>query len=359
MNSIGAYALIDRSAIQHNLVIIRKYAPQAKIMAVVKANAYGHDISLVAQLLKGIDAVAVARIDEGVQLRLSGFKAQILILEGFVYRDELALLLKYNLESVVHSVEQLALLESYKTDKPFSIWMKIDTGMNRLGFKPNIVKLAYQRLINCPSVKKPVAFLTHFSSADNIKSAVTSQQITLFKQLVGSYIGEKSMANSAAIIAWKEAITDWVRPGIMLYGISPFSCHSESFNLKPVMSLYSTVISIKTINKGESVGYGREWVCQRNTRLGIISIGYGDGYPRSVISGAPVLINNQRVPLVGRVSMDMITVDLTEHSNIKQGDLAVLWGKGLPVEEIAHYADTIPYTLLTGITARVKKQLVG
>jgi len=224
-----------------------------------------------------------------------------------------------------------------------------------LGFKADEFSSIYQRLVNYSAVKKPISLMTHFSSADERESKVTQQQLKLFKQEVASYPGEKSIANSAAVIANPDSITDWVRPGLMLYGVSPFSDSlGVDFGLKPVMSFYSRLISVKMINEGDAVGYAGSWVSTAKTRLGVVAIGYGDGYPRTAKLGTPVLVNGKRVPLVGRVSMDMITVDLSSQPNSRPGDKVTLWGDGLPVEEIAEAADTIPYTLLCGVTQRVR-----
>jgi alanine racemase len=351
----AAYALIDLDAVKHNIRKVKAYAPMAKIMAVIKANAYGHGLLRVAEVLTDVDAIAVARVDEGVSLRQAGCIKRITILEGFVCKQELDKLLQYNLEIVVHSPGQLEIIQNHQGQEKISVWLKLDTGMNRLGFKPHEFLLAYRQLSACSQVKQPISLMTHLSCADNLKSLVSSQQISLFNNQVKGFSGEKSIANSAAIIAWPDSLTDWVRPGIMLYGVSPFSTRSgEELGLKSVMSLYSRLISVKSIEAGETVGYASTWASKKATRIGVVAIGYGDGYPRYVKNGTPVLVNGKKVPLVGRVSMDMITVDLGGQIDAKPGDLVTLWGKGLAVEEIAKYANTIPYTLLCGITQRVE-----
>ena len=264
-------------------------------------------------------------------------------------------MINYNLDIVVHTVGQVDLLEKHSGHKSITAWLKLDTGMNRLGFTASEFASIYQRLLACQCINKPVSLMTHLSSADNLNSQVTSQQLALFNDVIKTYPGEKSIANSAGIIAWPDSLTDWVRPGIMLYGVSPFkNKQGDELNLKPVMSLHSRLISVKNIAAGEAVGYAGTWVSEKPTRLGVVAIGYGDGYPRYAKTGTPVLVNGKTVPLVGRVSMDMITVDLTTQSNAKAGDPVTLWGEGLAVEEIARYADTIPYTLLCGITQRVE-----
>jgi len=350
----SAYAVIDTLAIKHNLSLVRQYAAHSKIMAIIKANAYGHGLFTMADALQeGVDAFGVARVDEGIQLRQAGFSKKITILEGFVGQQELDTLIQHDLDAVVHSKNQIKLLQQQVGENKISVWLKLDVGMNRLGFKSTEFKTVYQKLQQCRFVNKPLGLMTHLSNADDLDNQITTKQIAVFKEIVSQLDGEKSIANSAAIIAWSDALSDWVRPGVMLYGISPLS-KEVKLKLKPVMSLYSRLIAIKNIQVGEAVGYSGTWVSKHNTRLGVVSIGYGDGYPRQAKNGTPVLINGERVPLVGRVSMDMITVDLGKQSNARVGDTVTLWGKGLAVEEIAYYADTIPYTLTCGITQRVE-----
>lgn len=352
----ATYVLVDLGAIKHNVYRIKEYAPQAKIMAVIKANAYGHGLLRIAEALE-VDALAVARADEGIRLRRSGFKNRINILEGFVSAEELNNLAENDLEVVVHTESQIEILEKYQGQKKISAWIKLDTGMNRLGFKANEFVSNYQRLSFCKSINHPVSLMTHLACADEIASEMTLKQVSLFNELVTDSPGECSIANSAGIIAWTDSLTDWVRPGIMLYGVSPFSNRQgKDFELKPVMSLHSRLIAVKNLGSGEAVGYGGTWVSRKKTKLGVIAIGYGDGYPRYAKTGTPVLVNGKRVPLLGRVSMDMITVDLSTQPNAKPGDSVILWGEGLAVEEIAKNSNTIPYTLLCGITQRVEIQ---
>lgn len=351
----ATYALVNLEAIKHNIQKTREYAPQAKIMAVIKANAYGHGILNVAEKIQGVDALAVARVEEAIVLRQAGIKVRINILEGFVSEDEINDLIEYNLDSVIHSVFQLDLLEKYQGQKKMSVWLKLDTGMNRLGFHVSEFQSAYQRLLACSNVNHPVSLMTHFSSADEVNNQATIKQLSLFNHVVKPVPGERSLANSAAIIAWPDSISDWIRPGLMLYGVSPFpERHGGELGLKPIMSLHSRLIAVKNITPGEAVGYAGSWISKKKTRLGIVAIGYGDGYPRYAKTGTPVLVNGARVVLVGRVSMDMISVDLSTQPNAKPGDPVTLWGQGLAVEEIAKYSETIPYTLLCGVTQRVE-----
>lgn len=352
----AAYVHLDLEAVRHNLRQVKRYAPNNKIMAVIKANGYGHGITRVARALEDADGLAVARVDEGVRLRKAGFKQPITVLQGFVCIDELQLMRQHQLDSVIHTPQQIALLHQCNADEEnLTVWLKMDTGMNRLGFKGKDFNAAYDQLLQCASVKKPIKLITHFANADDLLDDKTRRQLDLFNDAVQGYPGERSIANSAGILGWPNISSDWVRPGLMLYGCSPFAGKTGAdFGLKPVMSLYSRLISVKNVAAGESVGYSGTWTCPTDTRLGVISIGYGDGYHRHTRAGAPVLVNGQRVTLIGRVSMDMITVDLNSQPNALPGDPVTLWGDGLPIEEIAHHADTIPYTLLCGITQRVQ-----
>ena len=351
----AAYAVLDLDAAAHNVQMVRSYAPAAKIMAVIKANGYGHGLLRIAEALQQIDAFAVARVDEGIRLRKAGIKNRIAVLEGFTCTEELDELLHYRLDPVVHSFTQLEIFETRTEQEACAIWLKLDTGMNRLGFKPKEFSAVYQRLNRCSIIEQPISLMTHLANADDKQDATTLKQISLFNDTVGLLPGQRSIANSAGILAWKEALTDWVRPGVMLYGVSPFpDSTGEQLGLKPVMALHSRLIAVKPIAKGDKVGYSGTWVCEKPTTLGVVAIGYGDGYPRYAKAGTPVLVNGQRVPLIGRVSMDMITVDLETQPNAKPGDPVTLWGDGLAVEEIALCADTIPYTLVCGVTQRVQ-----
>lgn len=357
--TLTAYAKVNLSAVRHNIKKVREYAPESKIMAVIKANAYGHGLLRIAEVLGEVDALAVARVNEAMELRQAGYNNRVVILDGFFCEQELNELLQYNLDTVVHSIEQVKILEKYSGQSKVSVWLKIDTGMNRLGIEAVESAPVYKRLSNCTGINHPISLMSHYYHADEKSSDATLRQSELFNNMVHMYPGDKSIANSAGIIAWPDTINNWVRPGIMLYGVSPFSGQiGEDLGLTPVMSLHSKLISVKTIKPGARVGYAGTWYCETSTRLGIVAIGYGDGYPRAAKTGTPVLINGKRVPLVGRVSMDMIAVDLCTQPGSKPGDTVTLWGDGLPVEEIAQCSDTIPYTLLCGVTQRVKTQSV-
>lgn len=351
----AAYAVLNLDAVQHNLAKVRDIAPNSKIMAVIKANGYGHGLLRIAEALRDVDAFAVARVDEGIRLRKAGFQNRIAVLEGFTCSEELDDFLEYRLDAIVHCDLQIDLLAARNEHEQLAVWLKLDSGMNRLGFKAKEFAAAYQHLEQCSIIKRPINLITHFANADDKNDPKTQQQIDCFNTLTADYPGERSMANSAGILGWPSSITDWLRPGVLLYGISPFAdITGEKLGLKPVMELHSRLIAVKQLEQGDSVGYSGSWVCQQPTTLGVVAIGYGDGYPRYAKIGTPVLVNGKRVPLIGRVSMDMLTVDLASQPHAKPGDPVTLWGNGLPIEEIAQFAGTIPYTLVCGITPRVQ-----
>ncbi len=351
----AAHAVLDVSALNMNLEVARSLAPRAKVMAVIKANGYGHGLLRIAKSLCHADAFAVARVDEGILLREAGIRQRISILEGFTRYEELELLRRYQLEPVVHAEPQIQIIESASAKDTLRIWLKLDSGMHRLGFYPQEYLSAYRRLNQCAIVHKPIALMTHLANADQLNDSTTEMQIEQFHQVTAGLQGQRSIANSAGILAWSNSHCDWVRPGLMLYGVSPFSGSSGiDHALKPVMTLQSRLLAVKQLQPGDAVGYGGEWTSSRTMSMGIVAIGYGDGYPRSVVTGTPVLINNIQVPIVGRVSMDMVTVDLSDCPDAKIGDPVVLWGGKLPVETVSSFAKTVPYTLLCGVTQRVR-----
>jgi alanine racemase len=306
--------------------------------------------------LSGADAFAVARVGEGVALREAGVRQRIAVLQGFLCGEELDLHSRYDLEPVVHSISQVERLESATLAKPVAVWLKLDSGMHRLGLEVEAFVACHRRLQYCSSVVQPPFLMTHLASADMLDDPATERQLNLFHASVAGLPGERSIANSAGLIAWENAVAEWVRPGIALYGVSPFAGHTGlDDGLRPVMTLRCRLIAIKPLRIGDAVGYGGDWVCRHPTLMGVAAIGYGDGYPRHARQGTPVLVRGQRVPLIGRVSMDMITLDLGECPEARVGDEVTLWGDRLPVEEIAHYADTIPYVLLCNVTPRVRR----
>ena len=346
---------IDTGALRHNLEVIRRLAPKSRVMAVIKANAYGHGLIAAARALSGADAFAVARIGEALALREAGINTPIVLLEGVLDAEQLAAAASGDFELVVHSPEQVQLLRAAPPGARFKVWLKLDSGMNRLGFKGDAFHEARATLTSLPSVQQPIHLCTHLASADMPELPTTAEQLMVFTAATRLLAGERSMASSAALIGFPDSRGDWVRPGLMLYGISPFrGASGAEHGLRPVMTLCSRVIAVKDLAEGEQVGYGGDWTATRPTRLAIASVGYGDGYPRSAASGTPVLVNGERAGLAGRVSMDMLAIDVTEvQSPVKVGDPVVLWGDGLPVEEIALWAETIPYTLVCGISQRV------
>jgi len=349
-------AEIRLSALQHNLQQARNAAPSSKVIAVIKANAYGHGMQLVAHALNEADAFAVASIEEAINLREAGVHQSIILLEGFFDTDDLLLLQAYSLEPVIHSLHQLEMLEQTSLTYAFDVWLKIDTGMHRLGFSPMECKSVYERLKECDAVET-IHAMTHFSSADDQESLTTPYQISLFKKTIeeAGITSTVSLANSAGILGFPDSHADWIRPGIMLYGASPFvDTDIESLSLQPAMNLVSELISVRDVMRGESVGYGGEWICPETMPVGVIACGYGDGYPRHAAEGTPVLVNGQRVPLIGRVSMDMIAVDL-RGCDAKVGDRVLLWGDELPADEVAQHAETIAYELFCNIAPRVPR----
>ncbi len=351
-------AIIDLSAIQHNLKMVKQFAPKTQVMAVVKADAYGHGIVKVSQQIPESDAIAVACMDEAITLRNAGIQNEIILLEGFFSQNELRQVLEYNLQTVIHQESQLndliQISELKTKPKKLTLWLKVDSGMNRLGFELKEFSRVYHQLKNLPWVDS-INLMSHLACADDINNPLTQSQVKRFNEITQLLDEPKSMANSAGVVAWPETHFNWVRPGIILYGCSPMiGLTGEHHQLKPAMTLQSKLFSIKQLNVGDTVGYGASWQAKQPTRIGVIAIGYGDGYPRHAKEGTPVLINGKLYPLVGKVSMDMITVDLGMQDEVALGTEAILWGKGLPVETVAQHADTIAYTLLCGVTSRVR-----
>jgi alanine racemase len=347
------YVTIDQGALKHNLERVRQLAPGRSIIAMVKANAYGHGMVSVAKALASTDAFGVASIDEGVALREAGIKQPIVLMEGAFHADELTQAEQHDLSLVVHHSSCVDILEKAQSKKPFSVWLKINTGMHRLGCDPKDVPTLFQRLTNMAAVKKPIGLMTHFAEADMLKSAATKHQMDLFKQLTNTLTGPRSLANSAGILAWPDSHGDWVRPGLMLYGVSPIENKTGfDHDLKPVMSFTARIIAIEQVKKGGKVGYGGTWTATEDTRIAVVSAGYGDGYPQAARNGTPMLVSGVETQLVGRVSMDMLTVNLHHLPNAQIGDEVTLWGNGLPVERVAQYNTMSVYELLTRMTSR-------
>ncbi|MCG6201585.1 alanine racemase [Psychromonas antarctica] len=351
------YAVIDLNALQQNFAILQQSAAPSKILAVVKANAYGHGMVKVAETLTDAHAFGVARLNEALLLRDAGISKPIVLLEGFFNDHDLITLVDQDLQSVVHSEQQVNAILKAQLSKPVQIWLKLDTGMHRLGFHPERFDDVYLQLKNSKNVQKPIHLITHFSCADELDNPSTNAQINLFKEHIKDDSGLNSLASSAAILAWPQAHYDIIRPGIALYGVSPFADKDASdFQLKPVMTLKSRLIAVRDHKAGESVGYGANWTAKQDTKLGVVAVGYGDGYPRMAPEGTPVLVNGRLVPIVGRVSMDMLTVDLGANSTDQVGSDVTLWGEGLAATQVANHIGTIAYELLTKLTARVALQ---
>jgi alanine racemase len=354
-----ARALLDAGALKHNLQQVRRHAPRARVMAVVKANGYGHGLVWVARTLgESADAFGVSSLEEAQLLRAAGISRPICLLEGFFTADELPRIAEQRLEPVVHQPDQLKALASAPVSPKLTVWVKVDTGMHRLGFLPAAVPEVLKQLHNMPAVAS-VRLMSHFARAEFPDDAVTRSQIDSFLSLSRGSGLETSLANSAGILAWPDSHLDWVRPGIMLYGASPLEHRSAAaLDLRPVMTLESALIAVQARKKGDAIGYGGDWRCPEDMPVGVAAIGYGDGYPRHAPPGTPVLLNGRRVETVGRVSMDMITLDLRSQPQAKPGDPVVLWGRGLPVEEVAEKAGTLSYELLCHVTERVPRVVV-
>jgi alanine racemase len=352
-------ARIDSAALRANLQAIRARAPRSRVMAVVKANAYGHGLVPTVLALADADAFAVARLEEAMALREAGLKRRIVLLEGVLDAAQLAQAAALKLDLVVHEPLHIDLLEQSRGQRPFALWLKVDTGMNRLGFRPQDFRAAWERLRNLKPAPQQLRVLTHLACADEADGSYTAEQLARLRPLVSGLDVELSIANSAAILAQPSTHAAWLRPGLALYGVSPFAAQrGAQLGLRPAMTLESTVIALREVAAGERVGYGGVWRAQRPSRLAIVAAGYGDGLPRSIPAGAPVLIAGQRAALAGRVSMDMIAVDITDLRPVVLGERVELWGANLPVEELAAAAGTIAYELLCGVSQRVPIELV-
>ena len=352
---MGPRALIDLAALRHNLQRARAAAPQSDAIAVVKANAYGHGVLPIARTLAPLaQMLAVARVEEGVVLREAGIEAPLLVLEGSFDAEELRAASAHRLQLAVHQPEQLALLEETRLATPVHCWLKVDTGMHRVGFAPEQAARLLEQLRRCRNVSAPTRLMSHLANADDLQDDRTEQQLCRFLPLLDAAPEGASLANSAGVLGWPDTHLQWIRPGIMLYGASPLlGRDGPADGLRPVMTLGSRLIAVNRYHAGAAIGYGGSWRCPEAMPVGVVAAGYGDGYPRHAPSGTPVLVNGRRVPLIGRVSMDMLTVDLRSQPEARSGDPVVLWGDGLPVEAIADAAGTISYELFCGVTARV------
>ncbi|OEY66775.1 alanine racemase [Marinobacter sp. X15-166B] len=348
------FARVDLGAIVHNYRIAAAQAGSARAMAVVKANGYGHGIGAVAAALEAdVGCFAVACLEEALAIRAAGSVHPVVLLQGVHEAADMALCGRQGFEPVLHSGYQADWLLAEQT-RP-QVWIKVNTGMNRLGFRPEELPALVQRLqTGGVSVR---GFMSHFASADQAGSNKTEAQTRCFVEAVRPWPDKlRSVANSAAHFRAGQPLFDWTRPGIMLYGASPFVDRSaQSLGLKPAMSFESRLIAVRTLKPGEPVGYGETWRAPGQVTMGIVAAGYGDGYPRHAGTGTPASVNGHRVTLIGRVSMDMLAVDLTGVPQPAPGDTVELWGKQVSVDEVAKHAGTIGYELLTGLTRRVPR----
>lgn len=350
-----ARATIDAAALRHNLARVREYAPDRRVLAAIKADAYGHGALNAAAALDGADAFAVATVEEALQLRWGGVRHPLIVLSAVRDAADVAACAEHDLQPVLHDPAQLEVLANHG-GPGLNIWFKLDTGMHRLGFPPEEARDLYRRLQALPAMRL-AGWMTHLACADDPDNPATLEQIRSFNEALADLPGERSIANSAGIVAWPDSHADNLRPGIMLYGGSPLiGRNGTDFDLRPAMTLTAPLIARKRVAAGEAVGYGATWRAPEDMPVGVIAIGYGDGYPRHAPSGTPVLLRGRRVSTVGRVSMDLIGVDLRDCPDAAVGDTAVLWGEGLPADEIARAAGTIAYELFCRLTSRIEFQ---
>jgi alanine racemase len=348
-------ATIDLDAMRSNLALARRQAGHAKVWAIVKANAYGHGLERAMRAFADADGLALVELDNAIKLREWGWSKPILLLEGFFEPAELEALIHYGIVPAVHNGEQLAMLERHTFTESFDVHLKMNTGMNRLGFKPDAFRQAYARLRALPAIRN-ISMLTHFANAEvaGDNPVPVEEQARRFHAACEGLAGERSLANSAACLLHPELSADWVRPGIMLYGATPGAKDAAAFGLRAAMTLSSKLISVQEISAGEAVGYGSTFVADKPMRIGIVACGYADGYPRHAPAGTPVLVEGIKTRIAGRVSMDMLTVDLTPAPSAQIGSHVVLWGDGLPIDEVAEAAGTVGYELMCALMPRVR-----
>lgn len=351
----GIRMRIDRSAFKHNLRRVRELAPDSRVMAVVKCDGYGHGLVEAARGLREPDAFAVESVEEAVRLRETGFRQPVVLLSGFHETGELDVIAFRRLSPVIHHQWQIDALAVEQLSFVVGIWVKIDTGMHRVGFLPSEAPAALDQLENNPGVRIE-GLMSHLANADDVSDETTRGQFKVLKEVASGRSYPLSLANSPGLLAWPATHLDWVRPGMMLYGCSPMKVETEQdFDLRPVMTLESQVIAVKTVPAGGAIGYGGTWVCAADTRVGVLSCGYGDGYPRHAPSGTPVWVKGRASRTLGRVSMDLMTIDLTDRDDVEIGDWVELWGKNVPASTVAARAGTIPYELVTRVTRRVPR----
>lgn len=345
---------IDAMALRHNLARVKEAAPNKRIIAMVKANAYGCGLESVLPVLDGhVDAFGVASLEEAMRLRQLGRRTACILFQGLFHAEELLLASKQHLQCVMHHEQQVRWLLNTPLSEPMRVWVKVDTGMHRLGFSPDAVEAVIRALSECPWVDAPIGLMTHLACADEPCHALNHQQMVCFEQLSRALPGcLRSVANSAAILALPDVHLDVVRPGIMLYGVSPFARQTGmALGLRPVMQLISQISAIHHCPAGAYIGYGATWQCKYDSKIGVVPVGYGDGYPRHV-HGAWLWIAGRKVPLAGRVSMDSLTIDLTNCPDASVGDNVELWGQHVPIELVAKASGTIAYELLCQVSSR-------
>lgn len=348
-------ALIDIDAMRANLNVAKARAPQAKAWAVVKSNAYGHGLQHAAEGFSEADGMALIEPEAAQRLRELGWHKPILLLEGCFDAADLETARRQNLDIVVHCEEQLRMLElAPRSEVRLKVHLKMNSGMNRLGFRPEQFAAVHARLsgLNCI---RAIAMLTHFANADEEYNPALpmTEQVRRFNEGTRGLAGERSLCNSAADLLHPELAADWIRPGIMLYGATPGLKTAESFGLVPAMTLRSALIGVQQIHRGEAVGYGSRFVAEEDMRVGVVACGYADGYPRHAGTGAPVLVDGVRTRTLGRISMDMMAVDLSAVPDAHVGTPVTLWGQGLPIDEVAGFARTIGYELMCAVAPRV------
>jgi len=353
------HARINLNAIRQNYRLARELAPQSRALAVIKGDGYGHGAVPVARALAPeVDAFGVACIEEALELRAAGIQNRLLLLEGIFSDDEMAPVIEQRLDIAIHSPYQIDALLATPVTQPINVWLKMDSGMHRLGFTPQDYIEVYKQLYRAPQVGE-ITLMSHFSRADEVDEAHTLQQLDLFLSIARGLGAPISLANSPALLAWPDTHQHWVRPGMMLYGASPLDrATSNSARLEPAMELESAIIAVRELKAGDRIGYGTRYTCTRPTRVGVVAMGYADGFPRHAPNGLPVLVGEQRCELIGRVSMDMLTVDLTDHPDADIGTPVTFWGRQLPIELIAEQCDTIPYELVTNLTPRIPRVYV-
>ena len=344
-----ARALIDLQALRHNYQLAREVTG-AKALAVIKADAYGHGAVQCARALEAeADGFAVACIEEALELRAVGIRAPVLLLEGFFEADELPLIVENDLWCVVHSLWQLDAVEQAALSKPIHVWLKLDSGMHRVGLHPSDYQAAYQRLQASANVSK-IVLMSHFARADELGSVRSVEQVAVFLGARAALTAEISLRNSPSVLGWPRVPSDWVRPGLMLYGTTPFEePQAVAARLQPVMTLESKIICVRELPAGEPVGYGAKFITSKPMRIGVVAMGYADGYPRQAPTGTPVLVDGVRSQLLGRVSMDMLCIDLTDVPHAGLGSTVELWGKNILASEVAAQADTIPYQIFCNL----------